>query len=63
MAVEQRTERFEIRLQPSEAKALRELAARTGLSAADVVRQLIRREHAQPAAWPVLPPSKGARRA
>jgi len=46
MAPEQKTEAFLIRLGRTEDKMLRELSDQTGLTRADVVRQLIRREHA-----------------
>jgi hypothetical protein len=40
-----KSERFAIRLDPIEQTMLNDLADLTGLSAADVVRQLIRKEH------------------
>lgn len=47
MATEQKSEAFFVRMGPTEVKMLEQLAERTGLSRSDVVRQLIRREHAQ----------------
>jgi hypothetical protein len=47
MVREQQTERIGLRVTPSEAKMLAELAEETGLSMSDVVRQLVRREHAE----------------
>ena len=46
MAPDAKTETFIIRLSPTEAQMLAELADNTGESRANVVRQLIRREHA-----------------
>ena len=46
MERETRSERLEIRLAPSEVTMLRELADFDGVSAADVLRILLRREHA-----------------
>jgi predicted DNA-binding protein len=47
MAPEAKTEQFLFRLGQTEAKMLQELSDKTGLTRADVIRQLIRREHAQ----------------
>jgi hypothetical protein len=47
MAPEAKTEAFLLRMGPTETRMLHELSEKTGLSRADVVRQLIRREHAQ----------------
>jgi hypothetical protein len=47
MVREQQSERIGIRFTPSEAKMLAELSERTGLSMTDVIRQAIRREHAE----------------
>lgn len=47
MAAEQKTEQFLIRMGRTETKMLKQLSEHTGLKRADVVRQLIRREHAQ----------------
>lgn len=45
--VERQTERIAIRLTPTEARMLEELSERTGLNKTDMVRQAIRREHAE----------------
>jgi hypothetical protein len=45
MAPEQKTESLLVRMGESELRMLRELADHTGLSMADVIRQLVRREH------------------
>jgi hypothetical protein len=45
--VERQTERIAVRLTPTEAKMLAELSERTGLNLTDMVRQAIRREHAE----------------
>jgi uncharacterized protein YmfQ (DUF2313 family) len=47
MANEQKSEAFFVRMGPTEVKLLEQLSEKTGLSRSDVVRQLIRREHAQ----------------
>lgn len=47
MVREQQTERIGLRVTPAEAKMLAELAEATGLSMSDVLRQSIRREHAE----------------
>jgi predicted DNA-binding protein len=47
MSPEQKTEKFLIRFAPSELRMLVDLSERTGLTKADVVRQLVRREHVQ----------------
>jgi hypothetical protein len=47
MAKERQTERTAMRFTPTEARMLDELSERTGLSKTDVVRQAIRREHAE----------------
>jgi hypothetical protein len=46
MVAEPRNLRLEIRIAPSEAEMLRELAEAEGLSQADVLRQCIRSRHA-----------------
>jgi len=46
MAPDAKTETFIIRLSPSEVQMLAELADETGESRANVVRQLIRKQHA-----------------
>lgn len=46
MSPEQKSESFLLRMGASEVKMLEQLADHTGLSRADVIRQLIRREHA-----------------
>lgn len=46
MAPEARTELFNIRVSPTELSMLRAIADADGLSAADVVRTLVRREYA-----------------
>jgi hypothetical protein len=45
MAPEPKDEPFLIRMGKTEARMLHELSDRSGLSRADVVRQLIRKEH------------------
>jgi hypothetical protein len=69
MAPEQKTEKFILRMGPTELKMLQELSDKTGLTKADVVRQLIRREHTElKEAWlprihgPVTPPPRTVRR-
>lgn len=47
MAPEQKSEAFFVRMGATETRMLLELSDKTGLSRSDVVRQLIRREHAQ----------------
>lgn len=47
MAPEQKSEAFFVRMGVTETRMLLELSDKTGLSRSDVVRQLIRREHAQ----------------
>jgi uncharacterized protein (DUF1778 family) len=47
MPPEERTDRITVRVAPSEMKMLRDLAEQTGLSAADIVRLGIRRQHAE----------------
>jgi hypothetical protein len=47
MAPEAKTEAFLLRMGTTETRMLHELSEKTGLTRADVVRQLIRREHAQ----------------
>jgi hypothetical protein len=42
-----RTERLGIRVEPEVRKMLDELAAATGLSISDVIRQAVRREHGE----------------
>jgi uncharacterized protein (DUF1778 family) len=44
---EEKTERLAFRMSPSEAAMLRELADAEGEAAATIVRQLIRRAHAE----------------
>jgi hypothetical protein len=57
---EEKTERFALRMTPTELAMLNELMRLTGLSAADVVRQAIRREHAEKLGPPQPPrPPKG----
>ncbi len=46
MAGRKRQERFGLRFTPEEREMLEELAQEAGLDASDVVRQLIRKEHA-----------------
>jgi len=46
MAPDAKTETFIIRLSPTEVQMLAELADQSGESRANVVRQLLRREHA-----------------
>ena len=46
MASEERTERVALRMAPTEATMLRELAEEDGLSISDILRQLVRREYA-----------------
>jgi hypothetical protein len=46
MAPEQKTEKFLLRMGLTEVRFLEDLADHTGQTRADVVRQLIRREHA-----------------
>jgi uncharacterized protein (DUF1778 family) len=41
-----RTERLNVRIAPEEMAMLEELAERAGVSASDIVRTLIRQEHA-----------------
>jgi ribosomal 50S subunit-associated protein YjgA (DUF615 family) len=45
MAPEPRTEQFGLRITSTEAAMLYQLVEKSGLSAADIVRQLIRREY------------------
>jgi predicted DNA-binding protein len=45
MAPEQKSKKLLIRFAPTELQMLIQLSERTGLTKADVVRQLIRREH------------------
>lgn len=45
MSPEQKSESFLVRMGPTELKMLQELSEHTGLTKADVVRQLVRREH------------------
>ena len=47
MAADPKTERFMIRMDANERQMLAELAQMDGVSDANVVRQLIRREHAR----------------
>jgi hypothetical protein len=47
MAPEQKSDAFFVRMGETETRMLLELSERSGLSRSDVVRQLIRREHAQ----------------
>ncbi|MDQ2643790.1 MAG: ribbon-helix-helix protein, CopG family [Myxococcota bacterium] len=56
MVREQQTERIGLRVTPSEAKMLADLAEATGLSMSDVVRQCVRREHAE--RFGAQPPTK-----
>ncbi len=60
MATEPKTERIELRMSPLEASMLRELADADGLSQANVVRLLERREHA--ARFPATTPKRPAKR-
>lgn len=46
MSPEQKSESFLIRMGPTEVRMLQELSDKSGLTRSDVVRQLIRREHA-----------------
>jgi hypothetical protein len=46
MAPEPKTEAFLLRMGPTETRMLAELSDKSGLTRADVIRQLIRREHA-----------------
>jgi hypothetical protein len=46
MAPEAKTEQFLFKMGETEARMLNELSEKTGLTKADVLRQLIRREHA-----------------
>jgi hypothetical protein len=47
MAAEPKTGAFYLRMGQTEDRMLRELAERSGLNRADVIRQLIRREYAK----------------
>lgn len=47
MSPEQKTESLLVRMGATEARQLAELADHTGLTKADVIRQLIRREHSE----------------
>ncbi len=47
MAPRERTERIALRLTPEEAEVVSQVAAETGLSVSDVVRQAIRTAHAE----------------
>jgi hypothetical protein len=47
MSPEQKSESFLLRMGPTELRMLQELSDRSGLTKADVVRQLIRKEHAE----------------
>ena len=58
MAPELKTERFMIRMDPEERRMLTELADLDGLSEATVVRQLIRRAHAERAAEKAKKPKR-----
>ncbi len=46
MSPEQKSESFLLRMGPTEVQMLQELSDKSGLTRSDVVRQLIRREHA-----------------
>ena len=46
MVSEERIQRIAVRVTPTEADMLRRLADEDGLSISDVLRQLVRREHA-----------------
>ena len=46
MSSDIRNELFNVRMSAAEMKMLRDLADIAGVSAADIVRQLVRREHA-----------------
>jgi DNA-binding GntR family transcriptional regulator len=60
MAPTQRDQKFQIRVTDEERRMLEALAERDGLSASDVVRQLIRREYA--ATFGEAPKAKPKRR-
>lgn len=47
IVVERQTERIAVRLTPTEARMLDELSGKTGLNKTDMIRQAIRREHAE----------------
>jgi hypothetical protein len=47
MAIEPKSDSFLLRMSPTETRMLLELAEKTGLSKSDIVRQLVRREHAE----------------
>lgn len=61
MSPEQKTESFLLRMGPTELRMLQELSDRSGLTKADVVRQLVRKEHSAVAA-PVKSALTGAKR-
>lgn len=69
MSPEQKSESFLLRMGPTELRMLQELSDHTGLTKADVVRQLIRKEHTElKEAWlprihaPVTPPPRVVKR-
>ena len=43
----ERTQRVEVRMTPDEMSMLEELAEQSGLTVSDIVRTLVRREHAE----------------
>lgn len=47
MAPEPKTDSFLLRMSPTETRMLLELSEKIGLTKSDVVRQLVRREHAE----------------
>lgn len=60
MAPTPRDEKFQLRLTGDERRMLEAIAERDGLSAADIVRQLVRREYA--AGFGAAPPKKPKRK-
>lgn len=58
----QMTERFALRMTSAEVQMLNDLVELTGLSAADVLRQLVRREHAEKCATLPKPPKQSRKR-
>ena len=69
MAPEQMTDKFLLRMGPTEIRMLDELSDHMGLTKADIIRQLIRREHTEmKEAWlprihgAVTPPPRVVRR-
>jgi hypothetical protein len=47
MASEPKTDSFLMRMAPTETRMLLELSEKVGLNKSDVIRQLVRREHAK----------------